>query len=384
LDNIVVSVKDLSKEYIIYNGQVDRLKSVLGLNKNQRKLIALSKISFNVKKGDVVGILGRNGSGKSTLLKILTKITYPTTGDFNINGSVALLQIGTGLIGEMTGIENIFLKGKMMGFSKREIEKKKQSIIDFSELNSFIDQPLKNYSSGMKARLGFAIAINIDPDILIIDEALAVGDEAFRLKCLSKIKEFKENKKTILYVSHSRDSVLSFCNKAMWLNNGVLEYFGDVSTATKKYDDFMKSQKKQIAKKNKNNGKTKIDYILLKKSRFSNDKIYDADDIICIDIEYIIKESIGELFYFVEINDENQKLIVSSLNDIEKDKTIIDSSLGEHKFNITIKKHYLNKGSYFISVGVIDKSGLIRMPLIFKNKIEVINSKLPKFEGVQL
>jgi len=223
-NEIAIKVENLSKVYRLYDKPTDRLKeSIHPMRKKYHKdFYALKDISFEVKKGETVGIIGKNGSGKSTLLKIITGVLTPTAGNVTITGKVsALLELGAGFNPEYTGIENIYLNGTLMGYSKEEMDTKVQDIIDFADIGDFVYQPVKMYSSGMFARLAFAVAINVDPDILIVDEALSVGDVAFQLKCYRKFNDFKKAGKTILFVSHSMDSILKYCSSSLVLNQGV-------------------------------------------------------------------------------------------------------------------------------------------------------------------
>jgi ABC-2 type transport system ATP-binding protein len=197
---------------------------------------ALENVSFTVKKGETWGIIGPNGSGKSTLLKILSGVTQPTLGNFHLNGTIApLIELGAGFHPEMTGRENIYLNSIILGATREETEPKLQSIIDFSEIEDFIDQPVKHYSSGMYMRLAFAVAIHTDFDILLVDEILAVGDEKFQRKCYAKMEEFKKLGKTIILVSHSLETVRNFCNKAAYLKFGKLIASGDSKEVAKVY-----------------------------------------------------------------------------------------------------------------------------------------------------
>ena len=202
----------------------------------KEKFVALEDISITIKKGEVIGLLGLNGAGKSTLLKVISGIIKPTNGEVNLNGRMApLIELGAGFDPELTGRENIFLNGSLLGFSKKELNSKIQDIIDFSELGDFIDVPLKNYSSGMYARLGFSIATIYEPDILIIDEVLSVGDFHFQEKSLNKIKEMINNKTTVLFVSHDVEQVKSICGKAIWLEKGKIRKVGEAKDVCLEY-----------------------------------------------------------------------------------------------------------------------------------------------------
>ena len=209
--------------YKLYENPMDRLKESLGLTRKKRykEHYALNNVSFQVKKGETVGIIGTNGSGKSTILKIITGVLNPTQGEVVVDGRIsALLELGAGFNGEYSGIENVYLNGQMIGFSKEEIDAKLQDILDFADIGEFIHQPVKTYSSGMFVRLAFAVAINIDPEILIVDEALSVGDVFFQAKCYRKFEEFKEMGKTILFVSHDLSSIGKYCDRVVLLNKG--------------------------------------------------------------------------------------------------------------------------------------------------------------------
>lgn len=224
MDEIAIKVEDLTKIYKLYDKPTDRLKESLGLSRNKvlsRDHYALQHVSFNVKKGETIGIIGTNGSGKSTILKIITGVLNPTGGNLTVNGRIsALLELGAGFNMEYTGIENIYLNGTMIGFTREEIEKKIDDILEFADIGEFIHQPVKTYSSGMFVRLAFAVAINIEPEILIVDEALSVGDVFFQTKCYRKFEDFKKMGKTILLVSHDLSSISKYCDRVILLNKG--------------------------------------------------------------------------------------------------------------------------------------------------------------------
>ncbi len=218
-----IEVKNISKMYKLYDKKSDRFKEALGLTKKKcyHEHYALNDVSFEVKKGETVGIIGTNGSGKSTILKIITGVLQPTGGELVVDGRIsALLELGAGFNMEYTGIENIYLNGTMMGFDKSEIDKRMDDILQFADIGDFVYQPVKTYSSGMFVRLAFAVAINIDPEILIVDEALSVGDVFFQVKCYHKFEEFKKLGKTILFVSHDLGSISKYCDRVILLNKG--------------------------------------------------------------------------------------------------------------------------------------------------------------------
>ncbi len=221
---LAIHVEGLNKVYRLYDHNRDRLVDSLGLarKKRYREHFALNGVDLDVYQGECVGIIGTNGSGKSTILKIITGVLNPTSGTVQVNGRIsALLELGAGFNYEYNGIENVYLNGTMIGFSEKEIDEKLQDILDFADIGDYVYQPVKTYSSGMFVRLAFAVAINIDPEILIVDEALSVGDVFFQAKCYHKFEEFKKQGKTILFVSHDLSAISKYCDRAVLLNQGV-------------------------------------------------------------------------------------------------------------------------------------------------------------------
>ena len=230
MSEIAISINHLSKVYKLYDKPVDRLKESLGLTKQKkyREHYALRDVSFQVKRGETVGIIGTNGSGKSTILKIITGVLNPTQGEVQVNGRIsALLELGAGFNMEYSGLENVYLNGTMIGFTREEIDKKLDDILAFADIGDFIHQPVKTYSSGMFVRLAFAVAINIEPEILIVDEALSVGDVFFQAKCYKKFEDFKKMGKTILFVSHDLGSISKYCDRVVLLDKGVKRQEGN-------------------------------------------------------------------------------------------------------------------------------------------------------------
>lgn len=224
MNDLAIKITNLTKIYKLYGRNRDRLKDSLGLSKKAtyKEHYALKNVDMEVKTGESVGIIGVNGSGKSTILKIITGVLNATSGDVQINGRIsALLELGAGFNMEYTGLENVYLNGTMMGFTEKEIDERLQDILDFADIGDFVHQPVKTYSSGMFVRLAFAVAINIDPEILIVDEALSVGDVFFQAKCYHKFEEFKKMGKTILFVSHDLTSIAKYCDRVILLNKGV-------------------------------------------------------------------------------------------------------------------------------------------------------------------
>ena len=223
MSDIAIKVDHISKIYKLYNNPMDRLRESLGLTRKKKytEYYALKDVNVEVKRGETVGIIGTNGAGKSTILKIITGVLTPTSGNVEINGRIsALLELGAGFNMEYTGLENVYLNGTMIGFTREEIDAKLDDILEFADIGDFIHQPVKTYSSGMFVRLAFAVAINIDPEILIVDEALSVGDVFFQAKCYHKFEEFKKMGKTILFVTHDMGSIQKYCDRAILLSHG--------------------------------------------------------------------------------------------------------------------------------------------------------------------
>lgn len=243
-NNLRIGLRDISVKYRLIKERPKTLQQyVIDYLKGRRiqteTLWALQGISLTVNKGDSLGIIGSNGAGKSTLLKVISGVIKPAEGSVNVYGKIApLIELGAGFDHELTGSENISLNASILGFSKKEIKEKYDSIIDFSELRDFINTPLKNYSSGMIARLGFSIATEVNPDILIIDEILAVGDASFKKKSEERILEFREKGVTILFVSHSMEDVMNICNKVVWIDHGKIKMFGEPEKVIAEYQSL--------------------------------------------------------------------------------------------------------------------------------------------------
>lgn len=235
-NNIAIELRHVSKIYRLKSSERDP-----ETGKKYRNFYALKDISFQIEKGHVVGILGTNGSGKSTLSLLLAEIAFPDEGELTVNGEQALVSISTGLKSQLTGVENIRLKGAMLGLPKKRIDEVIEGVIEFSEIGEFMYQPVKKYSSGMKSRLGFSINLCLDPDIMIIDEALSVGDKAFAKKCMARMLELKNSGKTIVFISHSLGTVRNFCDSCIWLEGGTLREVGPSAEVCQHYYDYAES-----------------------------------------------------------------------------------------------------------------------------------------------
>ena len=243
--DVVIKFNHVTKRYKLYKNDKQRLLGIFLKNVKYKEKNAVDDVTFDIKRGESVAIFGKNGAGKSTILKMITGVAFQTTGEIEVNGRVsALLELTAGFDPEFTGRENIYLKGQILGLNDSEIKKIENKIVNFAELEEYIDQPVRTYSSGMKARLGFSINVNIEPEILIVDEALSVGDEQFKNKCIKQInKLIKKENVTLLFVTHSTATATEFCKRGLIMKKGKLIFDGDIKDAEAKYKDMIKNKK---------------------------------------------------------------------------------------------------------------------------------------------
>lgn len=384
----VIKVEKLTKTYKLYDKNTDRLKEALSLTKKKqyyKEFHALKEISFSVRKGETVGILGTNGSGKSTILKIITGVLNSTAGNVEVRGRIsALLELGAGFNMEYTGIENIYLNGMMMGLTREEVKYRLQDIIDFADIGDFVYQPVKTYSSGMFARLAFAVSINVEPDILIVDEALSVGDMYFQEKCFEKMKQMVNKGATILFVSHSLPAIRNFCDRAIWIEKGKLKLQG-------KAEDVCESYKKYLEDFNKKIEVTElraIDHTIKAKNKICimgvslNKELYytDEDIEICIDLKFMTEQ----IKYGIGIIIRDSKGDIVTLFNTIRDDILLEKNIGQIK--LVIPKNDFLSGTYYISASVCDD--MIMYPYdteeyIAKFEINSVNNKIgiPISEG---
>ncbi len=328
MSDIAIKVENLSKRYRIgakeeqhetmmgslidmFRMPVRNLRKVRSLTQfeeeEQEDIIwALKDVSFEVKRGEVVGIIGRNGAGKSTLLKILSRITPPTSGKVELKGRVSsLLEVGTGFHRELTGRENIYLNGAILGMTKKEIDKKFDEIVDFSGVEKFIDTPVKRYSSGMKVRLAFSVAAHLEPEILMIDEVLAVGDVEFQKKCLGKMESVAEEGRTVLFVSHNMAAVISLCNKGFLIDSGQINYTGNMEAVVNEYLQTSISLSQTFLNQRtdrKGNGEIQIESLSI--SNDTNNNIIKCSDKIIIRIRYTATNQLSNTVFLIGIYDQ--------------------------------------------------------------------------------
>lgn len=244
MKDVVIRFEKVTKTYKLFKNDKKRLLSIFFKKIKYKEKKAVNNVSFEIKRGESVAIFGKNGAGKSTILKIITGVCFPTEGTVNINGRVsALLELTSGFDPEFTGRENIYLKGQLLGLKDKEIKELEETIINFAELEEYIDQPVRTYSSGMKARLGFSINVNIRPEIFIVDEALSVGDEEFKNKCIKKVNEIISNENvTLLFVTHATGVAKEFCKRGLLMKEGKLVFDGEIDEAIKKYESTYKKK----------------------------------------------------------------------------------------------------------------------------------------------
>lgn len=379
-----IKLNNICKTYRIYKKPFMRVMDLIFNKKNYSEYNALTNIDVNIEKGEAVGVLGKNGAGKSTLLKIITGVVAPTSGSCEIEGKIsAILELNSGFDDELTGYENIFVKGAILGYSRGEMETKIKDIIDFADIGDYIKQPVRTYSSGMKSRLGFAISVNVDPDVLIVDEALAVGDDIFRTKCLRRMSEFRKTGKTIFFVSHSLYTVSSFCTKCMWIKDGYLIDYGDTSEVLPKYETFLKEEKAKEAKKKKAEGKSAInkkDYIEIKNFKFKdNSNEFEYKDYIEYSFDYIIKQEMPGLKWSFTIRDADTNEIYSSYKMGEE--YLIENDLGEHSIKIRLKPDLL-PGRYMLSGELREGTGIFFVGYSNKRKFLVKESEMSQGKGI--
>lgn len=343
MNDSVIKVQNLSKKYVIGKSKDASLRGTLsGLfksSKSKKDLFwALQDLNFEIQKGDVVGIVGKNGAGKSTILKILSRITKPSTGLIEINGRVAsLLEVGTGFHPELTGRENIYLNGTILGMTRKEVKQKFDEIVAFSGVEKFIDTPVKHYSSGMYVRLAFSVAAHLDPEILIIDEVLAVGDAEFQKKCLGKMKDVASQGRTVLFVSHNMGAVKSLCTKGLYLNNGRLNFYGDIEKAISEYLNSNSYSARYIPLKIKEGIDIAFKEIFVADSSEKICTEFNIEDEIIIKFKFKINNLNAGYSLFCIIDDKYGNPVFSAENKIEKDE-----------MTLHISPKFLTRGNYSI------------------------------------
>ena len=378
-----IKINNVSKIYRIYKKPFNRVKDILFNTKNYSEYHALKNISIEIPKGQAVGVLGKNGAGKSTLLKIVTGVVSPTSGSVSIDGKIsAILELNSGFDDELSGFENIYVKGTILGYTKDEIDAKLNDIVKFADIGEHINQPVRTYSSGMKSRLGFAIAVNVDPDILIVDEALAVGDDIFKTKCLRKMSDFRASGKTIFFVSHSLFTIKSFCTHCMWIKNGELIDYGLTKDVLPMYETFLKEEKaKDInAKKAVNkNALKKSDIIEITNFKFKNPGGFNYKEDIEYSFDYEVKKEMPGLKWSFTIRDADTREIYAS--DKMDNDYLVENSLGKHSLNIKLKNDLL-PGKYLLSGELREETGIFFVGYSNKRQFKILGHDDRKGTGI--
>ena len=403
MSDTVIQVEKLGKKYIIGSQNRERytaLRDVLanGTKSFGRQMLkpfgkrmadpsveefwALKDVSFEIKQGDRVGIIGRNGAGKSTLLKILSRITEPTTGRVSINGRIAsLLEVGTGFHPELTGRENIYLNGAILGMSKVEIKKKFDEIVAFAEVEKFLDTPVKRYSSGMYVRLAFAVAAHLEPEILVIDEVLAVGDIQFQKKCLGKMEDVSKEGRTVLFVSHNMATINALCEKIIWLSHGHVEMEGKAEQITSKYLLHGVDNLGEVVIDNNNLDKSFwFKRLSLLNQEGNVTSVFDIKEPIKINLEYYVTQCINNFEISIRVYNSSGIPIFSTDRSSSLCSKII---AGNHISEVEINSLFLVAGSYTIDVGAhipnIEVLSLHQSLLSFE--IEETGSNMALYKG---
>jgi lipopolysaccharide transport system ATP-binding protein len=367
----IISVENLSKYYRLgemksAQSNLLSLKTVFGANKrnnHSRDLWALKDVSFEVPAGQVMGVVGRNGAGKSTLLKILSRITDPTEGRAVVRGRVgSLLEVGTGFHPELTGRENVFLNGSILGMSAKEIRSKFDEIVDFSEIGHFIDTPVKRYSSGMFTRLAFAVAANLDPEILIIDEVLSVGDAAFQKKCLVKIRNLMKSGRTVLFVSHNIGSVSELCSSAILLHKGRILTTGTTTEVIEQYARLIAQESANDTAKRDladfDAASVRITSVGTRKASGAPDTVFDISDELVLEIDYEVR-AVLETLQMAIIVSRNMSELFSSFDTDDLEMPLVRRDPGKYRATLRIPAHFLKAGSYSVGVDLGTVSTLL-------------------------
>lgn len=370
----VIRIEQLVKEYRLYKDPKDRLKEALHpFGKSYHQVFrALDGVDLSVAKGEVVGIVGVNGSGKSTLLRIIAGVLAPTSGSFEVNGRIfALLELGMGFNPELSGIENVFFHGAILGFSREEMKNRIDPTLAFADLGDFVHQPVKVYSSGMLARLAFSVATNVDADVIIVDEILAVGDTSFQLKCLNKFAELKASGKTILFVSHNHHSVRHFCDRGVWIHKGKVHGIGPVDKVVDSYLEYISFQDTTAQPKAvavacavKSDGEKKqvgfIHGVTLHRLDGEECYCFQHGEGMQIRIDFELFDPMDTVAAGWAIYATDGDTYVTGVN-TKLDKVRLRIGTGRTTITSTIPSLTLLKGKYYITVGVFDRDILVQL-----------------------
>ena len=391
-----IEVRNLKKIFKIYPDKSNSIKEkILFFKRNKYEVNqVLDGVSFDIKKGEAVGLIGKNGCGKSTTLKLLNRIMYPTSGTIRVNGRVSsLIELGAGFHPDMSGRENIYTNSSIFGLTKKQIDEKLDDIIEFSELGEAVDNPVRTYSSGMYMRLAFSVAINVEADVLLIDEILAVGDVSFQKKCFEKLREIKYSGTTIVIVSHSLQQIEQICDKSIWIEKGHIRQIGNPKEIHLKYLKEMEEERQRLiheAQKNKENdiedrdsfcgkkvirsgsGEVYFTNVTLKDKEEKLQNVYKSHDFMQVQYDFVNKSDIEEAVFSVRIYKDDNTHCYGTTSDIECNDTI--KIKGKNKFIVDFDDLCLLDGNYMIDVDVKDKTGDIVYDSIHDTiRFDVIN-----------
>ena len=365
MDKPTIKITHLTKKYKLYKSQKDRLLEIMLPNQERHTTkTVIDDMNLEIKKGEILGILGKNGAGKSTLLKMITGVLTPTHGDIEVNGTISsLLELGTAFNGELTGYENIFLHGQINGLTNEQIQSKVDDIINFADIGDFINQPVKTYSSGMFARLAFSTSIHIDPEILLVDEVLSVGDLRFQEKSIEKMKQMVKSGCTVLFVTNSLMEVRQFCTRAIWLENGKIKMDGGIREVTEEYERYMKELEKPSAVTNQqtnNEDRDKADKTIHMTKASTDRYVYrTGEDIqIKIELEHLQKVNnfgVGLIIY----NEKGEMMTI--LNTAREEMELLNNP---DTITVTLNNNRFGEGEYFVTVSICDPDILYSYDLV--------------------
>lgn len=357
-DEPAVRVENLTKTYRIYHSSVARALAPFRRTDPAKPFHALKDVTVDFPKGEVIAVLGKNGSGKSTLLKMIAGVTTPTSGRITVTGRVsAMLELTSGFDPELTGLDNIYLRALALGIPRDETEARRAEIVAFADIGEHIDQPVRTYSSGMKSRLGFAVSVSVEPDILIVDEVLAVGDDIFKLKCIDKMQQIRQAGKTILFVSHALGTVKAFCTKAIWINEGRLVDSGDVGPVMLKYKDYLKAERGALRTAASQAGEElgplgKSDVLSVSGFRmFTSEgrktRQFSYGEDIWFEFDYEVKRPIERLTFNFSLADAGEHEIFTS--DKQSADNVVASTAGKYHLRVRLPHPRLLAGNYTLS-----------------------------------
>ena len=360
-----IQIKNLTKVYHLYDKNIDRLKETFLKKKFSKDHYALKNMTLNIQKGESVGIVGTNGSGKSTLLKLITGVVSPTEGELHAHGKIAaLLELGAGFNPEYTGLENIYLNGTMMGYNNEEMKKRVPAIIEFADIGDFIYQPVKTYSSGMFARLAFAVSINVEPDILIVDEALSVGDTRFQVKCIDKMKQLRDSGTTILFVTHATEQIKRFCTRTIWIKDGEIRADGEAAQIVDLFDNYMKYGERP-EEENFEPGEFRLpadsSCLAAIQNVEINKKQFHSFEPLEVKVTYdIYDQNMTDFQVGVAIYSQDREIYVYGPN-TNLDHFEVPQNRGRHKITYRIPSLTLLSGDYVVDVGIFNSNGIVNL-----------------------